>query len=275
MVFYAGRNYTTTLTNSINKEACCEKCGAHYLYTLTRKVTGTGSSPYYLNNAGAQKRSRKDAEKKLVKALKKGVDPVPCPQCGWLQADMVRVVRKGNYKWMKVLGWTIVLVGIAIWVVPMIWTSDNADYDPALFGMAASVVALGVLMFGLRFWRQRRFDPNADYAAKVKQPSRAALVPYESVALGGAAAAFSQPRAAPPAAIPTAPTVTPPPMPAGGSEWFYEHGGQQAGPITFQALRQMATSGQITPANLIWKDGMPQWTEAGRVRGLFAAPGAG
>src|SRR4051812_34881498 len=55
------------------------------------------------------------------------------------------------------------------------------------------------------------------------------------------------------------------------TEWYYSQGGQQVGPVTSEQLKGLAASGQITPADLVWKDGMPEWTPAARVKGLFAA----
>jgi hypothetical protein len=44
--------------------------------------------------------------------------------------------------------------------------------------------------------------------------------------------------------------------------WFIEHGGQRLGPMTAEAARQMAASGQIAPADLVWCQGMPTWQRA-------------
>ncbi|HYE21249.1 MAG TPA: DUF4339 domain-containing protein [Tepidisphaeraceae bacterium] len=58
------------------------------------------------------------------------------------------------------------------------------------------------------------------------------------------------------------------------TEWYYSQGGQQIGPITSQQMKDLAAGGQLTPNDLVWKDGMPEWTPASRVRGLFPG-GAG
>lgn len=54
-------------------------------------------------------------------------------------------------------------------------------------------------------------------------------------------------------------------------EWFYESGGQRQGPVSPAALKQLAIKGRITPSTLIWKEGLPQWTQAKVIRGLFTA----
>ncbi len=64
-----------------------------------------------------------------------------------------------------------------------------------------------------------------------------------------------------------------------GVEWYYARGGKQVGPISAVELKQKALSGEIRPDDLIWKEGLAEWTAARNVRGLFddethPAPGA-
>jgi uncharacterized RDD family membrane protein YckC len=54
-------------------------------------------------------------------------------------------------------------------------------------------------------------------------------------------------------------------------QWFYGQQGTQRGPVDFQALRAMATSGQLQPADLVWREGMTDWSPASSIEGLFAA----
>jgi hypothetical protein len=53
------------------------------------------------------------------------------------------------------------------------------------------------------------------------------------------------------------------------SEWHYAKDGQQFGPINSTQLKQLAAQGQLTPSDMIWKDGMAEWAPAGSVKGLF------
>ena len=65
---------------------------------------------------------------------------------------------------------------------------------------------------------------------------------------------------------------TPPPMP--NSAYYIAVNGQQSGPFNTAQLQQMAQNGEITRQTLVWKNGMPQWAEAGNVpelSSLFAA----
>ena len=56
------------------------------------------------------------------------------------------------------------------------------------------------------------------------------------------------------------------------TEWFYSKGGQQLGPVPFEQLKQLAASGQLQPSDLVWKDGMSQWVESRKVKGVFPPP---
>jgi hypothetical protein len=49
------------------------------------------------------------------------------------------------------------------------------------------------------------------------------------------------------------------------SEWYYVQNGQQTGPVSEQQLRQLASGGQLRPADLVWKKGMSEWVPLNQV----------
>jgi hypothetical protein len=53
--------------------------------------------------------------------------------------------------------------------------------------------------------------------------------------------------------------------------WYYASGGQQRGPVKTAQLKQMATAGDLKPDDLVWCDGMANWSPASTVKGLFSA----
>ena len=59
---------------------------------------------------------------------------------------------------------------------------------------------------------------------------------------------------------------TPPPPPT--SEYLLSVNGQQAGPFNMQQLQQMVMNGQLLTNTFVWKQGMPNWVEAGQVMEL-------
>ena len=56
-----------------------------------------------------------------------------------------------------------------------------------------------------------------------------------------------------------------------GSSWYLYKNDQQQGPFSREELDQKAQSGAFGPADLVWTEGMENWTRADRVEGLFSA----
>lgn len=56
------------------------------------------------------------------------------------------------------------------------------------------------------------------------------------------------------------------------TQWFFTRGGQQAGPVSAEQLRQMVAAGQVAPHELVWREGMANWQPLGSVPELGAAP---
>jgi hypothetical protein len=52
--------------------------------------------------------------------------------------------------------------------------------------------------------------------------------------------------------------------------WYYAQNGEQTGPVSAEHLQQLARSGRIRAADLVWREGLPQWIQASTVNGLFA-----
>jgi membrane protease subunit (stomatin/prohibitin family) len=65
----------------------------------------------------------------------------------------------------------------------------------------------------------------------------------------------------------------PPPLPA-QAQWFIGVDGRQQGPFDTDALAEQARSGALTPATLVWKDGMAAWAPAQEVPELAPVLGS-
>jgi len=60
------------------------------------------------------------------------------------------------------------------------------------------------------------------------------------------------------------------------AEWYYGKEGQQYGPIEEAALRDRIAAGEVSKSDLIWTDGMVEWTPLGKVSQFsIPAPQAG
>ena len=53
--------------------------------------------------------------------------------------------------------------------------------------------------------------------------------------------------------------------------WYHLKDDRQAGPMTASAMRERAARGELQPADLVWKDGMPDWVAASGVQEFFTA----
>jgi membrane protease subunit (stomatin/prohibitin family) len=62
---------------------------------------------------------------------------------------------------------------------------------------------------------------------------------------------------------PQTPPNTPPPPPV--TQYMLSINGQQSGPFNLTQLQQMAMSQQFQSSTYVWKQGMPDWVEAGQV----------
>ena len=52
--------------------------------------------------------------------------------------------------------------------------------------------------------------------------------------------------------------------------WYFTSGGTRCGPVTFEELRTMAASHVLDPRHdMVWKEGMEGWKQAGHLDGLF------
>jgi hypothetical protein len=54
--------------------------------------------------------------------------------------------------------------------------------------------------------------------------------------------------------------------------WYFLRDGGQVGPMAWADLWRCGQSGELRPADLVWRDGMPEWRTAASVPGLFPAP---
>jgi hypothetical protein len=50
-----------------------------------------------------------------------------------------------------------------------------------------------------------------------------------------------------------------------GSEWYYVGQLGQLGPLAWEQVVELVEGGVITPETYVWRPGMPDWVEAGRV----------
>ncbi len=97
-------------------------------------------------------------------------------------------------------------------------------------------------------------DRPADAKVLAEELSRVinAMVPELSPAIPAVAVA---------AAVASPPSVV-------QEQWFYTHGGKQFGPVTLADLKNLTTSGQVLPTDLVWTAKLGNWAGANTIKGL-------
>ena len=53
------------------------------------------------------------------------------------------------------------------------------------------------------------------------------------------------------------------------TQWHVGRGGQQSGPFSIEQLREMAARGELSPGDLVWKQGMSDWVDCASVADLL------
>jgi hypothetical protein len=57
-------------------------------------------------------------------------------------------------------------------------------------------------------------------------------------------------------------------------QWYYSRDGERYGPLTGEQLKQMAGTGELQPADLVWNETLSDWVPATRIKGLFPKAGS-
>jgi phage shock protein PspC (stress-responsive transcriptional regulator) len=52
-------------------------------------------------------------------------------------------------------------------------------------------------------------------------------------------------------------------------KWFYSRNGKKSDAVASSVLKQLARSGDLSPDDLVWREGMSEWAPALKVKGLF------
>ena len=169
----------TTASGTTLRLVECEDCSHRYGYLVKVQVaqyarTGVGAE-HSLEVAG--KRARRIAEQQLEWAI----DLAPCPNCGWIQDEMIPLARRRFLPWAILVG--LILIGLSLLIVPCV-LYYGLVYQPYLpfpkLALALSIVpaGLGVLLIISKFALAPLYDPNsASESYRIKQGKQRALKP--------------------------------------------------------------------------------------------------
>lgn len=140
-----GMNYHVDAKGHVYKQVVCEQCQTEYYYYMEREALAVATSWLFLNNKGAQKAASKRAEAKLRKQLAKGGEPVPCPNCGWFQDDMIRLARREFLPWMRGVGRLLIALSIPVTYAAFV----TAPRPNAVAAFTSPLGIGGIVSFGI------------------------------------------------------------------------------------------------------------------------------
>ena len=147
-----GARYEATARRTVWKVLACSHCRKHYAFQLELETTGTEIASPLEPSDEAHRRAMANAEENLSKMAQNVVLPVPCPNCGCYQDDMVdRLKSEGTSN-------TPVIAGLIIAVLSLIPLAFNIPFN---WVATAVGVCAGLGLIGYADWSTARWDPNA------------------------------------------------------------------------------------------------------------------
>lgn len=169
MFVYSWTNVSAAAEGGIEKRHRCEKCKTWYCYDMERRIDAGRHIPFSVGVDEAAREVQVEVRDSLRDRLREEVDSVPCPNCGWIQTQMVEQLRAEKFGWLRQFPLLYGLGSlVAIPLVYLIFTMFLGIGPPVngvwtLWPVApASVLVLtpGVLIWYLGRARRVQFDPN-------------------------------------------------------------------------------------------------------------------
>jgi hypothetical protein len=159
-----------------------------YGYVMTRQGHGVVRSWKFLDNQ-ARDNAKWLAERHLLWKLEASCDPVPCPQCGWFQEEMVSRLRRNHLRWLFLTGLAAIAAAFLGGLIMYFCTVEiHLNARPGGLEIPArdiyigwSVVALLLLLSPtviiLKWLMARKLDPNGEPVEKRRQQGQTMAMP--------------------------------------------------------------------------------------------------
>lgn len=177
LLLYSGWDIRVRVQRVAIGTVTCEECAARYHYLNEKAATGYGYAPLMFRRGVAARRAKARALWRVRWLLKHEPAAVPCPLCGHYQANMLPLVRRSQYRWMRrfaLVLWYLIPVlflaafGVFVLLVQTLFgvNLNNPNHEDLLLSLAglglAAAIAPGFLLHRWYKARQQAFDPNRD-----------------------------------------------------------------------------------------------------------------
>lgn len=144
--------WVATAQGAVWKVVTCSHCQQRYAFLLEMETTGTEVGPPLSFGSEGARQAQARAEENLSRMARNVVFPLPCPNCGCYQPDMVERLREeGTSNALVIAGLIIVVLSLIplAFSVPYIWVATAVG------------VSVGFGLIGYADWAAARWDPNA------------------------------------------------------------------------------------------------------------------
>jgi hypothetical protein len=183
-----GMEYTSTAQGAALKQVKCAQCDHEYMYVLERWAEASESSFLFLDNEGAAQAAQENAQAKLQAKLRRCFDLVPCPECGWVQEEMLVKARSEYRSGLFWTGLIMLIACVPVGFVGIILNGLRGEHNPLIpwpwyFGLFACVPVGGLLLMLVKTIMTWSYEPNSDGERdKWRERGRARCLSPEQIA---------------------------------------------------------------------------------------------
>ncbi len=130
----------------------CEHCQQRFAFLIEMEGQGSDGDFLFLNSSESMQRARAQAQQNLADKIRNSVVAIPCPQCGFYQADMVRQLKHAAWtNPMQIIGAIVIVLSFA----PLAFEIDDN------WILTAVTATAGAVLLAKGYVISARYDPNA------------------------------------------------------------------------------------------------------------------
>lgn len=175
-MFYFSIKYETAEFGKRFVGVQCDHCGCEYYYELARSGTGTATAHYGTFTDAAKKAAEERSKTDLGKRLSDEAELVPCPECNWINHELVRGYRRGRHLWLEGMAYIVAGIGIVASLVGSWFIHIGPERDRHLFPYFLYVYPLTLVAFAIAThffceWLRGLIRPNHNFPLLPQLPA--------------------------------------------------------------------------------------------------------
>jgi hypothetical protein len=168
LFLYYGKTFESALAGGCVVGVVCDRCSRTYYYELARIGAGAHTASYGIGSSSANLKAQDQSEADLQQRLDTEAELVPCPQCHWINDELVRGYRRGRYRGIGKLAFGLGLAGsilslVVAWCIHMGPQRDRWILPYVLIGGPAAFTGIAISLLLFRRWLRNRIQPNREF----------------------------------------------------------------------------------------------------------------